>query len=168
MTDIPEPENTGSAGTQVTEPEKQLSPAAPDTALEKLPLEKTIEGLSATRSRSMGGEIAAGLLSGSFNQICHELKETKHELRETRSDLKTTNQDLSDCKERAAVLSERVRSGSRSRHLQNISILAGTTFVALGIELYRNDLDKFAYIVGGLGALMILLGWFFLPGGDKK
>ena len=88
MTEIPELQDTGSAGTQETEPAQAVSPALPEGALERLPLAKAVEGLAATRSRSMGGEVAASLLAGSFNQISHELNEAKNELRETRNELK--------------------------------------------------------------------------------
>lgn len=157
MSDIPKPPDTGSDGSQ--EISKEMQATNFQSPMAGLPIARVVEGLAATRSKSMGGEIAAGLIAGSFTQISHELYETKQELKITRSTLEQKIENLSDYKQRAAVLEERVRSNSNSRHLRNLSIAVGTTLVGIAIEFLRNKMDNFSYITGALGFLLILLGW---------
>ena len=103
MTDIREPQETGSAGTQTVQPTEVL--VVPNQgSFDSLPITRAMEGLAATRSRSMGGEVAAGLIAGSFTQLSHELTETKGELKTTRHELKTAEQSLSDIRSQNATL----------------------------------------------------------------
>lgn len=164
MTDIPTPEESGSDGTQKPATQELATPESPFGGL---PITRVMEGLAASKSRSMGGEVAAGLIAGSFTQISHELQETKQDLRDTRSALDKAREDLSICKSRAAVLEERVESNLRGRHLRNLGIAVGTTMVGVGIELLKNDFNKYAYITFGLGVLLVLLGWFSIDNRGK-
>lgn len=167
MTDIPKPDETGSAGTQQTGT-AGVVPAEQESPLQGLPITQIVEGLAATRSRSMGGEVAANLIAGSFTQLSHNFQETKQELHSTRRELERTREELSGYKIKAAVLQERVSYLFRDRHLKNLSITVGTVLIGLGIEFYRNNLEKTSYIVTGLGALLIFLGWFSRDGGTEK
>ena len=163
MTETPEPTETGSAGTQEIGTPASLS-VNQQSPLEGLPITRTVEGLAATHSRSMGGEVAANLLAGAFTQITHDLQETKQDLDSTQKKLEMTHEELSDYKTKTAVLQERVNITHKNRHLKNLSMTAGTILIALGVDLYRNDFDKSAYILGALGMLFILLGWFSKEG----
>jgi hypothetical protein len=127
--------------------------------LEGLPIARAVEGLAATKARSMGGEVAAGLLAGCFQQVAHELEQTKEDLRTTRSDLDRTREDLSSWKQKAAVLQERVRAMAGGRHLKNLSLTAGTALVGFAVEFMRNNMKEVSYVLGGLGSLLILFGW---------
>lgn len=167
MTEIPKPKETGSAGTQQTGP-TGVVPIEQQSPLQGLPITEVVEGLAATRSRSMGGEVAANLIAGSFTQLSHNYQETRQELRNTRLELARVQDDLSDYKTKTAVLQERVNNEFRERHLKNVSITAGTVLVGIGIEFYRNNLEKASYVVAGLGLLLIFLGWFSRDGGTKK
>jgi uncharacterized BrkB/YihY/UPF0761 family membrane protein len=40
--------------------------------------------------------------------------------------------------------------------------------VGIAIELYRNDFNKYAVILGALGALLMLLGWFSTSAGSAE
>lgn len=164
--EIPKPEDTGSDGTQKVAGE--VVKATSESPVDGLPIAQRVEGLAATKYRSMGGEVAAGLMAGCFSQLSHELQETKKELKETRNDLSDVRDELSKCKERAAVLSERVQSNVRGRHLRNICITVGTALIGFAVELMRNKFDKFSYVSGFLGFLLILFGWFSINGQDKE
>lgn len=167
MTDIPKPDETGSTGTQQTGTAGVVS-VEQESPLQGLPITQIVEGLAATRSRSMGGEVAANLIAGSFTQLSHNFQETKQELQSTRRALEHAREELSDYKTKTAVLQERVSNIFRDRHLKNLSITAGTILIGLGIEFYRNNLEKTSYIVTGLGTLLIFLGWFSRDGGAEK
>lgn len=166
MTEIPSPHDTGSDGSQKISNEvislKHQSPT------DGLPITKMVEGLAATRSKNMGGDVAAGLIAGSFSQLSHELCEAKQEEKRIRANFEEISEKLSDCKQRAAVLEERVRSTAQNKNLRNLSITAGTALVGFAIEFKRNDLNNYSIITGGLGFLLILFGWLSSDGEVKK
>ena len=163
MPDIPQPDDTGSAGTQTTGTQQETLPVS-SGPVEGLPITEAVAGLAATKSRSMGGELAARLIDGSFKQVSYDLRETQRELRETRQRLGGVQEELSKCETKAAVLTERIRAHARGRHLKNLSITAGMALVGIGVEFYRNDLAKFSLIICGLGSLLMLFGWLSTGG----
>ena len=93
-------------------------------------------------------------------QMSYDLAEAKSELRTTRDALDLERNELSGCQMREAVLKERVSTGTRGRHRRNFTIFAGTSLIGIGIELNRNILVALSLIVGGIGLLLILMGWF--------
>lgn len=167
MTEIPKPTDTGSAGTQQVGT-GEIVTVAKESPFLGIPITQRVEGLVATHSRRMGGEVAANLLAGISSQLSHDLQTTRQELNEMRTELKQSLGELSDTKIRAAVLEERANAAERDKHLKNLSITAGTALIGIGIELYRNNFDKFGYIVGGFGVLLVILGWFSRKGGAEK
>ena len=128
----PEPDDTGSSGTQETSVVK--AEIEKEVLLHGLPITRTVEGLAATKSRGMGGEVVAGLLAGSFTQLSQDLQQTKSELSTTQGKLDETKEVLSNFKVKSAVLSERVKSLTSGRHLKKLSITAGTALVGISIR----------------------------------
>ena len=167
MPDIPQPDDTGSAGTQEIATQQEILPVS-SSPLEGLPIAEAVAGLAATKSRSMGGELAARLIDGSFRQVSYDLRETQRELRETRQRLSGVQEELSKCKTKAAVLTERIRAHARGRHLRNLSVMVGTVLVGIGVELYRNDLVKSSLLIGILGVLLMLFGWLSTGGEAER
>lgn len=158
MPEIPIPQDTGSAGTQEALA-GDLVRVNKESPFKGLPITQKIEGLAATHSRSMGGEVAANLLAGSFAQLSHDLQSTRQELSDTREQLGQVQSDLFKASLKCAVLEDRAITDTRNRYLKNFCIFAGTTFLGIGIELYKNNFDKFGYITGVLGILLLVLGW---------
>lgn len=165
--EIPRPTETGSAGTQESASMTLVAPEPP-RPLDGLPISQRVEGLAASRPRSMGGEVAAGLIAGSFTQLSHELSEARQQLKETQRDLHASQDALAGCRERSAVLDERVRASTRDRHLRNLCIAIGTALIGIAIEFVRNKLETTGYILGFLGALLLLFGWLSTSKGDQK
>ena len=163
MSEIPHPDDTGSAGTQKMATQ-QPPPSVPDSSVGEMPIAEAMVGLAATKSRSMGGETAATLIAGSFAQLSHDLQKTRQDLQETRQRLSDVQEELSEYKTKAAVLTERIRAHARGRHLKNLSITVGSTLVVIGIELYRNDLVKVSLPIGILGGLLVVFGWLSTGG----
>ena len=163
MPDIPQPDDTGSAGTQEIATQQEFLPAS-DGPVGGLTIAETVTGLAATKSRSLGGEVAANILASAVSQVSYDLQETRRELQEARQRLSGVQEELSKCKTEAAVLTERIRAHARGRHLKNLSITAGTTLVGISVELHRNDLVKLSLIIGGLGVLLMLFGWLSTGG----
>jgi len=167
VSDIPKPTDTGSAGIQQPGTVTALV-AEPSHPLEGLPISQRLEGLAAARPRSMGGEIAATLVAGSFTQLSNELIETRRDLQDTRRELQSSHNTLAECREKSAVLTEKVNANSRDRHLRNLCIAVGTALIGFGIELARNKLEAVGYLLGGVGCLLLIFSWFFVPKEAEK
>jgi hypothetical protein len=159
VTDIPVPTDTGSSGDQKP-PSTTVVIAQPANPLEGLPLVRAFEGLAATNYRSMGGEVVAGLVAGSMSQLAQELENSRKELRESRKELRTARDDLATARQATAVLRERLNGSERHKQLRNFSIAAGTILMGVGIELLRNNFVGIAVIVGVVGVLLVVFGWF--------
>jgi hypothetical protein len=159
MSEIPIPQDTGSTGSQEASV-SELASIEKESPLSGLPITQKIEGLAATHSRSMGGELAANLLAGSFTQLSHDLQASRQELTNTRDQLRQATSDLSSARTRCAVLEALAKSDAKNRHLKNFCIFTGTVLLGIGIELSRNSFETSSYITGGLGALLLLFGWF--------
>lgn len=162
MTNIPEIEETGSSGEQQPEPASgELILPSQESPFRPAPIEETVRGLAATKARSMGGEVAANLISGAFTQLSNDCTDAKSELGATRKALDSTRTELSNCQTREAVLKERVSTHTRGRHLRNVAIVVGTSLLGIGFELNRNNVDILSLFAGGMGILLIIMGWFW-------
>ncbi|MCK9376384.1 MAG: hypothetical protein M0P73_09550 [Syntrophobacterales bacterium] len=157
--EIPEPKETGSAGTQTTAA-SEIVPVEEESPIKGLPIAQRVEGLLAARPRILGSELAASLLVGTLHRDDYDIQTLKRELEKTREELRQTTEELSEVKTKAAVLQERVNAYKRERHLKNLSIGAGPVMIGIGIQFIRNNLDIYGYIIGILGILLLFFGWF--------
>lgn len=165
MTEIPEVKESGGTGTQeATSTElvlqDQESPFQPTTIVE------SVQGLASSNARSMGGAVVATLLSGSFAQLHGELQDTKSELKDVRKDLEGARDQLSTSQKRVAVLEERVSTNSSQRHLRNTGIAGGSIILGVAIQIETNTFDALPYLLGAIGILFMLMGWFW-PSPEK-
>lgn len=162
---VPEPSDTGVKGVQTLDQSTQSISESPP--LSELPLARRIEGLASTHARSMGGEVSAALIAGAMNQIAQDHGEIKNELSSCRGLIDTMRSQLSDCRERKAVIEERLRNERNNKHLRNLAITIGTALIGVAIELYSNDFIKESVIVFALGAILLVLGWLTGFGSDN-
>lgn len=158
MSDIPIPHDSGSTGNQEALT-GELVRVNKDSPLKGLPIAQRIEGLAATHSRSMGGELSASLIAASFAQLSADLQSTKQELAETREQLRQSQLDLAKANQKCAVLEDREGRETQHRLLKNFCIFAGTTSIGIGIDLCKNDFDTIGYITGILGIMLLIFGW---------
>lgn len=156
--EIPEPEETGSSGTQTTAV-VEIVPIA-EEPLKGLPIAQRLEGLYAASPRLFGGELAGSLILGFLHQYEQNNQTLRKEIEESRKELKQTTEELSGLKTRAAVLQERVNTYKREKLLKNLSITVGTALISIGIEFIRGNIDSYGYIIGVLGLLLLFFGWF--------
>lgn len=155
-TEIPEPEETGSSGTQGV---GEIVPTVKESPLKGLPIAQAFEGLVTTRPKSFGGEVAANLIVGAFHQYGYDLETLRREMENNRKELKQTLIELYEVKTKAAVLQERVNGYKREKHLKNLSITAGTAMIGIGIQFIRSNFDNYGYIACILGILLLFFGW---------
>ena len=158
MSEVPTPQDTGSTGSQEASA-GELVRVNKESPLKGLPIAQRIEGLAATHSRSMGGDLSAILIAGSFAQLSADLQSTKQELTDIREQLRQSQTDLSKANMKCAVFEDRERKEPQHRHLKNFCIFAGTTILGIGIEVSRGGSDKIGYITCAIGILLLVFGW---------
>jgi len=164
MADIPEPRDSGSSGTQQPAT-AEIVPVERVSPLEGLPIAQAVEGLAATRFKSMGGEIAAGLLAASFTQLSYDLQSARQDLLDAQKRLREVETELSETRITSAVLEERVKSINREKHRKNLCLTSGTLLFGIGVEFSRNRLVAVGLTLIAFGVLLVFLGWSF---GDGK
>ena len=166
QTEIPEPKDSGSDGTQVnSDGGSELVAAQPLTA----PMAKSITGLAASRSRAFGGEVASTLVAGITSQMAVELDQTKQELALLRTDRESLRDDLANERINSAILNERISAFQSTRHLKNVGIAVGTILLGGGVQLSRADNAELVGVATGvIGAVLVLMSWLSVPkGGDR-
>lgn len=159
MSDLPVPDETGVSGTQVAGSTEPL-PVDPTPPIHGLPITQAMEALATTRARSLGGEVAAGLIAGSFTQLSHDLEITRADLRARDEQLRKTHQELGEARTKIAALSERVGSINRMQHLKQLSVFSGTALLGVAVDFYKNNLEKMSYLLGAIGVVLLLTAWF--------
>lgn len=159
MSDIPEPSDTGSLGTQITS-ESSSAISQPESPMAGLPIVQTLDGLAATRSRSMGGEVAATLISGCFNQLEHELSVTKKELADSRMQLDDVKEILTTVRIENARIRGEIDSLNNEKTIRNVCLLAGTAIAGFGLDLCNKSQTTLGGTLIGIGVILCLVGWF--------
>jgi len=164
--DIPIPKDSGSSGLQKESSKKQtLVKAQPFSSNEVV---NALEGIAASNTRSLGGEVGSALLAASMKQLAQD----NHRLRQENTKLDEKNQhqqqELETARTRAAVLQERLIGYGKNKHLRNFGIAVGIGLLGIGINLGRQEWGFLAVTSLVAGALLTLLSWFSGPDGDIK
>jgi len=159
MSDLPTPDETGVSGTQVAGAAEPLS-VDPNPPIHGLPITQTMEALAINRPRSLGGEVAAGLIAGSFTQLSHDLEITRTDLRARDEQLRATHLELGEARIKIATLRERVGSMNRMQHLKQLSVFCGTALLGVAVDLYKSNLQNLSYLLGVIGFVLLLAAWF--------
>lgn len=167
MIDVPEPDDSGSSGTQIQADDSAIS-LAPEHAVVGRPLEKTIVGLATTNSRNMGGEVAASLLAGSFSHISHELSEARAEVKGLRKELDGVNSSLQSEKVLNATLLGRLESVENEKAIRSVCLVAGTAIAGFGVDQVRNNQMAAGITLIFIGLALSLAGWFSVGGRISK
>lgn len=164
-TDIPEPKDSGSDGSQLKEIESKSAIQPPHVGQ---PLSNAIAGLAASNNRAFGGEVASTLIAGATSQMAVELEKTRQDLSDQRAKNEKLYSELSAERTKCAVLAERINSYRSTRHLKNLGVAIGSLLLGLGVQLIQTDSNTLcmASLIGG--TLLILASWFSAPkGGDE-
>ena len=76
-----------------------------------------------------------------------------------RKELERVRDQLSESNVRVAVLKERVQTSNRQKHLRNTAIAGGSAILGLAIQL--DQLGAIPYVLGAVGFVFVLMGWFW-------
>lgn len=162
----PTPDSSGNKGTQSeSTADSELVPAKP---LEGLPITRAIEGIASTHSRSLGGDTTSALIAGATNQLAYDFQELKREHESLKGRFETQRNELEAARTESAVLTERINSEGKNKHLRNLCIAFGTGLLSTGIYLSRTAIDGFAIGALVIGGSLLLFGWFSGPGEVRK
>lgn len=167
MIDVPEPDDSGSTGTQTKANDSAIS-LVPERAVVGRPLEQTIVGLAATNSRNMGGEVAATLLAGSFSHISHELSEARAEAKGLRKELDAANSCLQAEKVSNATLRGTLGSAENEKAIRSVCLVAGTAIASFGADQIKSNQVAAGITFAVIGVILSLVGWFSVGGRASK
>lgn len=158
---IPVPDNSGGSDeqTQGTGNGELIT----SKTFEGLHMVHTINGLAATHSKSLGGEVASTLLAGMTQQMSNDYQELKFKFEKLSEKYEEQRNVLEETRTDKAVLKNTINSERQNKHLRNFAITIGTGFMSTGIFLGRTQIDFYSVGTFGVGALFLLLGWFTGP-----
>lgn len=163
--EIPVPEDSGSSGEQ--EPAssgKSLIPAEPQKGL---PLAEAVEGLAASRSKSLG-EFGSVLLAATTRHIAEENRELKADKKALQEELSAQRDQLETARTDKAVLTERLDSVRQGKHVRNFAIAVGTALASAGVMLSRDGIDGYSVGLVVAGSLLLLVSWFAPTKGSES
>lgn len=167
MKQVPEPEESGSSGTQIAATITSTV-TVPEKPIAGQPIEHTVAGLAANKSRSLGGEVAAGLIAGSFSQISHQLSEAQSELRDVRIELDKAKLDMQVEKIINAELKGTVKSAENEKAIRSVCLVAGTAVAGFGIDQIKSNQLAAGMVLVLIGIALSLVGWFSIGGREPK
>ena len=162
---IPVPDRSGSSGNQLAADQSQVFIEA--RPLHGLHMASTIEGLASTNPRAFGNEVAVSLLGAYSRQAAFENNDLRMENRRLLDRIDSMRDTLEIERISNGVLSEKIKSEGKNKHLRNFCITVGTGAIGIGITLARAGQDGYAIGTVVVGVLLLLLGWFSGPKGEK-
>lgn len=158
MDEIPNPVESGVAGTQVAGVASNL-PSEVMPPLHGVPMSDVIEGLAATRPRSLGAEAPAALIAAAVSDLSRDLRIAQRVAQEKDDEVRQVSRELSTARERLATLNERLGATHGTQKMKQFCIFVGTVMLSVGIDLYKSNLANLSYLVGILGAGLLFFGW---------
>ena len=166
MSDVPEPTPSGVDGNQARG--SSLVSAIPSPPMQSTVVADAVDGLVATHSRNMGGDVAAKLLAASMRQTSDQLASAHQIIADRDAEIRRCHAESSDLKIQVASLSERMSGLQSTYRAKGFCTFVGTALLGLAIELYKQKLTTPSVVVGALG--LALLVFVLLPhtGGTKK
>ena len=158
MTEVPKPRDSGVSGTQEVGADNT-------TALQVIPpmqsvtMTQAIEGLAASRPRSLGGDVSAAFIAAAMSQMSQELQATRGSLREKEERLQVLSDELTQVKVRNASLTSHLGVAGKTQRLRQFSIFAGTAILGISVDLFKNENMSLALLTAAIGIGLLVFGW---------
>ncbi len=156
--EIPEPEDTGSDGSQEAST-RDLVGTNPQSALGEYALHETIVAY-AEQKNYRGGETFTHFLVYINGYLSKEIEQANSKNTAASSDLQKLQSNLTNSLLENAVLKERLNADSNDRHLRHFAIAVGTLLLGLTPQLYQGHFDTTSIVLGISGVLLIIFGWW--------
>lgn len=154
MAQVPSVSSDSTSGTQTVGPPLVYSVIAPPMQAATVP--DAIDGLIATHSRNLGGDVSARLIAASMRQTSNQLDSAYETIATQASDLKVANSVITDLKVENASLTTKLNEVIGSNRLRQITTFVGTALLGMAVDLYKNGLIPSSLLLGllGLGLLV--------------
>jgi hypothetical protein len=156
----PTPTESGVDGGQLAGSTADLkTDAAPP--LEGQFLERAFLGLVADRPSRFGGDLNAPMIGAMINNLSHEKETAKQQVTELQKTVNALTAQLHSKEIDIVKLEAQLGEGHRANNIQKVCIFLSPVAVSIAIDLYKANLTPLAVLVGGLGALLLLMN--FIP-----
>lgn len=137
MAELPEPIDTGNAGTQLPAPASSLAPIDVSPVL-PASVANTVQALVVDQPRALGNLATAQIVG--THLLVQERREMAalDDLRNTREQLDAAKTTLATVSAENAVLRSQVGSEERFSKLRMLLTAAGGVLIAVGVDLYKS------------------------------
>ncbi|MES2669918.1 MAG: hypothetical protein V4673_05775 [Pseudomonadota bacterium] len=163
MSDIPKISAAGGDGSQVIGTSLVPSDAAPPLQAASVP--DAIDGLIATHSRNLGGDVAARLLAASMRDTSNQLAAAHQKISDFQNELKEANIKITELRVEAAQLTARLREILGNNRVKQAATFVGTALLGLAVDLYKNALVAPASLLFIFGFCLLI--FVVLPFGGR-
>ncbi|MGS1121756.1 hypothetical protein [Rhodanobacter sp. UC4436_H3] len=154
MSEIPKAISTGVDGTQSQG--SALVPTAIAPPMQVATVPDAIDGLLATHSRNLGGDVAARLLAASMRDTSNQLAAAHQTISERNAEARSTAETMTSLRIEIAQLKERLSQAHSSSRTKSICTFVGTALLGVAIDLFKNNLTNAAVLIGLLAAGLLL------------
>ncbi|WP_267094508.1 hypothetical protein [Xanthomonas sacchari] len=154
MSDVPDPTASGVDGTQARG--SALVPTSVAPPMQSTVVADAVDGLVATHSRNLGGDVAAKLLAASMRQTSDQLASAHHIIAEKDSQIHKLHIENSTLKIKAAGQSEKINSLQGTYRAKAVATFVGTALLGVAIDLYKSGTGPASVITALLGAGLLV------------
>lgn len=166
MNNIPEISSSGVDGSQVVGTAIIPSSVAPPLQTASVP--DAIDGLIATHSRNLGGDVAARLLAASMRDTSNQLAAAHHKISELSDDLKDSSMTISNLRVQKARIESRLEEVIGGNRIKNASVFVGTAILGVAVDLFKNNSMVPALLLSILGASLLIFVVLPFSGGKNN
>jgi hypothetical protein len=165
MGQIPTAPNSGTEGNQAVG--TSIVPVAIAPPMQAASVPDAIDGLIATHSRNLGGDVAARLLAASMRQTSNQLAAAHETIAEQSSELRAANTAITDLRVENASLLARLNEMIGTNRIKQFTTFVATAVLGVAVDLYKDDLSIPALLLGLLGIGLLLFASLPTHGSTK-
>jgi len=157
MSQVPTAPASGTEGSQAVGTAIIPTTLAPPMQLQPSSVPDAIDGLVATHSRNLGGDVAARLLAGSMRDTSNQLAAAHETIAENARELKAANGVITDLRVELAGLKARLAAAVGTNQTSQVTTFIGTALLGVAVDLYKDGQIVIASLLGifGLGLLVV-------------
>lgn len=166
MSQVPTAPASGTEGSQAVG--TAIIPATIAPPMQAASVPDAIDGLIATHSRNLGGDVAARLLAASMRDTSNQLAAAHETIGEQVRELRAANGVITDLKVELASLKARLNEAIGATQTKQVATFVGTSLLGVAVDLYRNSLIVVASLLGILGLGLLVFAALSTRGGKNK
>lgn len=149
MSEVPDSTASGVDGTQARG--LSLVPTSVAPPMQSSVVADAIEGLVATHSRNLGGDVAAKLLAASMRQTSDQLAGAHHAISVKDTEIQRLSSLVASLQSQIAGQSERIVGLQSTFRAKAIATFVGTALLGVAIDLYKSGIVPASVLTTLLG-----------------